>query len=139
MSIANDIMKNGDLTGMKTEQLTSLMTRRLNANELSGGKYYGNSKHGYDVVVENSYGTLIIESKQPTATGGTRLSVGAGGNVQLTEGWIEAVNGNIERFNNDFPTPASLRTATELDDGSLLKTVSVFDRNTGRLILVPVE
>ena len=137
--IANDIIKNGDITGAKTEKLTSLIAQRLNANELAGGKYYNNDKHGFDIALNNQQGTLLIESKQMTNSGSTKLSQGAGKNMQLTDKWIDAVNNNIYRYNNRNHTPASLEIGKALTNQNLQKAVSVFDKKTGRLVIVPIE
>ena len=137
--IANDIIKNGDITGAKTEKLTSLIAQRLNANELAGGKYYNNDKHGFDIALNNQQGTLLIESKQMTNSGSTKLSQGAGKNMQLTDKWIGAVNNNIYRYNNRNHTPASLEIGKALTNQNLQKAVSVFDKKTGRLVIVPIE
>lgn len=137
MFIANDIKLNGDLSGAKTERLTELIAQRMNSNVLEGGKYPHN--HGFDVPLGNSKGTLLIESKQPKPNGGTALSYGAGGNIQLTDGWINAVNQNIRRFNGNSDTQASFEIDKALGNGELIKAVSIFDRTTGKLIIIPVE
>lgn len=67
------------------------------------------------------------------------MSNGAGRNIQLTNDWINAANENIKRFNNNIDTQASLNINTALKNQSLLKAVSVFDRKTGKLIIIPVE
>ena len=138
--IADSIMKNGDLTGGKTEELTRLMAQRMNAAELSGGRYYSDQRRGFDIVLGGPKGsTLIIESKQPRADGGTQLSSGARNHIQLTDDWINAVNGNIYRYNNENYPQASTAIMNARNNGNLYKAVSVFDRNTGKLIIIPVE
>ena len=138
--IADSIMKNGDLTGGKTEELTRLMAQRMNAAELSGGRYYSDQRRGFDIVLGGPKGsTLIIESKQPRADGGTQLSSGARNHIQLTDDWINAVNGNIYRYNKGSYPEASEAIMNSIDNENLYKAVSVFDRNTGKLIIIPVE
>lgn len=119
------------------QRLTELIAQRLNSNVLEGGKYPHN--HGFDVPLGNSKGTLLIESKQLKPNGATKLSNGAGGNIQLTNDWINAVNENIKTFNNDNYTQASLEIKKALETQNLQKAVSVFDKKTGKLIIIPVE
>ncbi len=133
-------MKNGDLTGDKTEELTRLIAKRMNAAELSGGRYYSDQRRDFDIVLGGPEGsTLIIESKQPRADGGTLLKAGAGGNIQLTDDWINAVNTNIHKYNKGSYPQASTAIMNARTNGNLYKAVSVFDRNTGKLIIIPVE
>lgn len=119
--------------------MTSLIAQRLHANELAGGKYYNNDKHGFDIALNNQEGTLLIESKQMTNSGSTKLSQGADYKLQLTKDWINAVNKNIKKFNNNNDTPASLEIGKALTNQNLQKAVSVFDKKTGRLVIVPIE
>ena len=138
--IADSIMKNGDLTGGKTEELTRLMAQRMNAAELSGGRYYSDQRRGFDIVLGGPKdSTLIIESKQPRADGSIQLKAGARNHIQLTDKWIDAVNGNIYRYNKGSYPEASEAIMNSIDNENLYKAVSVFDRNTGKLIIIPVE
>ena len=138
--IADSIIENGDLSGSKTEELTRLIAKRMNAAELSGGRYYSDQRRGFDIVLGGPKGsTLIIESKQPRADGGTQLSSGARNHIQLTDKWINAVNENIYRHNKGSYPEASEAIMNSIKNENLYKAVSVFDRNTGKLIIIPVE
>ena len=88
--LAARIVAGEDQGGHLTEQLLETMATRQGYTVLPGGKYGGGSGHGFDVVLQGPDGnvTFLLEGKQ-MKDGAFRLAKGAGGNVQLTEDWID--------------------------------------------------
>jgi len=132
-ALASRIANQGDLKGANTEILVESVAQRQGLNSLPGGKY--GSNNGFDHVFENADGsvTIILDSKQIN-NGAAKLSEGAGGQLQLTDAWVQAV---LDRL--DANSPAHIAVSRALQDGTLVKGVAGVDKTTGKLVVVRVN
>ncbi|ANB92140.1 hypothetical protein MOVS_09330 [Moraxella ovis] len=129
--MVDEIMK-GDKGGEKTEKLTSSILKDSGYKELAGAKYHGGSNKGFDHVIQNTDGTvIIIDSKQLANSGATKLGTSNAG-VQLSENAIRATLPNL-------PINSAARKAIEkaLDSGKLKTAVIGVDKKTGNVLFTP--
>lgn len=105
--MVDEIIK-GDKGSEKTEKLTSSILKDSGYKELAGAKYHGGSNKGFDHVIQDTDGTvIIIYSKQLANSGATKLGTSNAG-VQLNTPAIEAV---LEQLpNNSEAKIAILKT-----------------------------
>lgn len=134
-----DIVKNGDKSGMKTEKLINDILKNDPNLELISGTKYG-SNNGFDHVVKNmKTGEIwIIDSKQIATAktldvGSIRLPIVAEGQRQLSGNWINSV------VNRLGPTKAKLEIETAIKRGRLRTAVAGVNRKTGEVIIIPVN
>jgi len=134
-----DIRINGDITGLKTENLVNATLRADPGMVVLDGTKYG-SNNGLDHVVQfvdpqtNKLMTMIIDSKQLAKNGTTSLDPkAAGGVMQLSDASIDAVLDRLADL-----SPAKLAIDSAKDSGTLLKAVAYVDKATGQLKVVPV-
>jgi filamentous hemagglutinin len=132
-ALANRIATQGDLKGVNTETLVESVAQRQGLTSLPGGKY--GSNNGFDHVFENADGsvTIVLDSKQVN-NGAAKLSEGAGGQLQLTDAWVQAV---LDRL--DANSPAHIAVSRALQDGTLTKGVAGVDKSTGKLVIVRIN
>ncbi|MBR0573024.1 DUF637 domain-containing protein [Pasteurella atlantica] len=130
-NIIDDIIKNGDITGKKTEALTSSILKDANLKELAGSKYGGNK--GFDHVVKDSNGnvTIILDSKQLKNGGASKVGTSKPGN-QLSDAHIRETVRNLP----DGPAKNAIEDA--LESGTLKTAVIGVDKRTGDIKFVPV-
>jgi filamentous hemagglutinin len=121
-----------------TEKLVESVAERQGVRALDGGKY--GSNNGYDHVLrvgQDASGNVMIlvaDSKQMAASGSMKLSVGAGGELQLSAGWIDAVMGRIQQGSEAWLAIDAARTS-----GTIRTAVAGVDKATGNLVIVPVK
>jgi filamentous hemagglutinin len=86
-------------------------------------------------VFQNAGGTvtILLDSKQIT-NGSTSVSIGAGGEMQLTDAWVQNVLLSIDKT-----SPAYVAVNTALKNGTLVKGVAGVDRTTGALTIVRIK
>ena len=134
-ALINDIVKNGDIKGGKTESLIHDLAKRSGYEPLQGGKY--GSNNGFDHVLVGKDGSVvIIDSKQIKANGAIQVSSkGAKGTNQLSSKWINAVLGELSE--ND-PTKLAIKNAEK--NGKSIKTIIAgVDKSNGKVVLLPVK
>jgi hypothetical protein len=135
-----DIRINGDITGLKTENLVNVtLLSDPGMVVLEGTKYNGNK--GLDHVVQfvdpqtNKLMTMVIDSKQLAKSGSTSLDPqAAGGVMQLSDVSLDVVMRNI---GDSSPAVQAIRRAQNSD--TLVKAVAYVDKTTGELKVVPVN
>ncbi len=132
-TLVQTIVQKGDPTGQLTEDLINSIGKSEGYTSLAGGKY--GSNNGFDHVFEDASGnvTLLIDSKQIT-NGSFSLSTGAGGNLQLSRGWIDAVMSKL-----DPTSPAYQAIENARFNGTLNTVVAGVDKDSGQVIAVPVK
>jgi filamentous hemagglutinin len=132
------IIKNGDPKGILTEKLVESVAESQGIRSLQGGKY--GSNNGFDhtfTLGQDSSGNvtlLLMDSKQMSASGSMKLSIGAGGQLQLSENWVTAVLGKLNPNSEAFQV-----TKLALDAGTLRTAVAGVDKIGGTLIMLPVK
>jgi filamentous hemagglutinin family protein len=135
-----DIRINGDITGLKTENLVNVtLLSDPGMVVLEGTKYNGNK--GLDHVVQfvdpqtNKLMTMVIDSKQLAKNGSTSLDPqAAGGVMQLSDSSLNVV---MNSLGESSPAVQAIRQANA--DGTLIKAVAYVDKTTGQLKVVPVN
>ena len=135
-TIANNIMVNGDPTGVLTEQLVDDIIENSSSYKLlSGGKYGGGSNNGFDQVVQSADGsvTIIMDSKQIDASGGVQMGSAFDGQNQLSSSWIDGVLDNLPEN-----SPARLAIVQAKANGTLKTAVAGLDKSTGNIFITPV-
>ena len=134
-ALIDDIVKNGDIKGSKTETLINDLAKRSGYELLQGGKY--GSNNGFDHVLVGKDGSVvIIDSKQIKTNGAIQVSSkGAKGTNQLSSKWINAVLGELSE--ND-PTKLAIKNAEK--NGKSIKTIIAgVDKSNGKVVLLPVK
>ncbi len=103
---------------------------------VQGGKY-NNGVNGFDHVLVSKNGEVVIiaDSKQISPKGTIQLSSkGAGGNTQLSNGWIDAIY--RRKLPDTDPVSQLLKNISE----DKIKTVVIgVDKSTKEIKLVPVS
>ncbi|MDU6150002.1 MAG: hypothetical protein E6648_05590, partial [Haemophilus parainfluenzae] len=134
-ALINDIVKNGDIKGGKTESLIHDLAKRSGYEPLQGGKY--GSNNGFDHVLVGKDGSVvIIDSKQIKTNGAIQVSSkGAGNTNQLSEKWIKEVVYKLPE--ND---PARTAIIKAIDNGKSIKTIIAgVDKSNSKVVLLPVR
>ena len=134
-ALIDDIVKNGDIKGGKTELLIHDLAKRSGYEPLQGGKY--GSNNGFDHVLVGKDGSVvIIDSKQIKANGAIQVSSkGAGNTNQLSEKWIKEVVYKLPE--ND---PARTAIIKAIDNGKSIKTIIAgVDKSNSKVVLLPVR
>lgn len=92
--------------------------------------------NGFDHVLEDASGnvTLLIDSKQITNGSFSLSASGAGGNMQLSNGWIDSV---LSRLDSTSPAYQAIEQARAT--GKLITAVAGVDKSTGQVVAVPVK
>ena len=133
-ALVQTILRDGDREGRLTEKLINSIGASEGYTVLSGGKYGANN--GFDHVFESASGdvTLVIDSKQIN-NGTFKLSPdGAGGNMQLSKEWIDAVLNKLDPM-----SPAYQAIERAQATGTLTTAIAGVDKTTGQIIAVPVK
>lgn len=137
-SKAWDIVKNGDPYGTKTEELMNSVAESHRGQVLDGGKYGSNNGFDHVLVWTDAEGnvnlTLSVDSKQVGLKGATLDPKAAGGQMQMSAEWDDAV---LRRLPDDSPAKRAILAAKE--DGTLVKAVAYVDKNTGALNLIRID
>ena len=136
--LLDDIIKNGDPKGEKTEQQINDLAQRSGYVPLQGGKYGRNN--GFDHVLLGKDGTVvIIDSKQ--LRGGT-IQVSPNGAIfegkvtnQLSENWIKAV---INKLPENVPSKLAIQDAIK-EKKPMVTLVAGVDKTNNKVFLVPVK
>jgi filamentous hemagglutinin len=134
-----DIRINGDITGIKTENLVNkTLEMDPQVTVLPGTKYSG--EKGLDHVIQfvdpadGVTKTMVIDSKQLARSGSTNLDPeAAGGTMQLSDSSIRTV---LSRLADDSPAKDAIEKA--LKSGTLVKAVAYLDKVSGELRIVRV-
>ncbi|WP_288532446.1 hemagglutinin repeat-containing protein [uncultured Haemophilus sp.] len=134
-ALIDDIVKNGDIKGGKTESLIHGLAKRSGYEPLQGGKY--GSNNGFDHVLVGKDGSVvIIDSKQIKANGAIQVSSkGAGDTNQLSSKWINVVSGKLSK--ND-PVRIAIENA-ELQEKPIKTIIAGVDKSNGKVVLLPVK
>ena len=134
----NDIIKNGDATGAKTEKIVDGILRD-NPNLVVYNVKYGGNKGIDHLVYNKKTGEYwVIDSKQIAKTktlesGGIKLlENGAKNERQLTEDWIKAVADKL--YKNEGEHLKQI-----IKNGNYRTAVIGVNKNTGEIILVPIK
>jgi filamentous hemagglutinin len=133
-ALVQTILTNGDPTGSLTESLIDSIGQSEGYTILSGGKYGANN--GFDHIFVSPSGgvTLLIDSKQVTNGTFTLSPDAAGGNMQLSNGWISSVLNNLD------PSSPAYKAITQAQaSGKLTTAVAGVNKATGQVIAVPVK
>ncbi|OOF47711.1 hypothetical protein BKK54_11390 [Rodentibacter genomosp. 1] len=134
-NLIDDIVKNGDINGNKTETLIHDLAKRSGYEPLRGGKY--GSNNGFDHVLLGKDGSvIIIDSKQIKNNGAIQVSSkGAGNTNQLSKEWINVV---AEILPEHDPVKIAIRNADR--NGKSIKTIIAgVDKTNNKVILLPVK
>ena len=134
-ALIDDIVKNGDIKGGKTESLIHDLAKRSGYEPLQGGKY--GSNNGFDHVLVGKDGSVvIIDSKQIKNNGAIQVSSkGAKGTNQLSSKWINAV---LRELSENDPTKLAIKNAEK--NGKSIKTIIAgVDKSNGKVVLLPVR
>ena len=134
-ALIDDIVKNGDIKGGKTESLIHGLAKRSGYEPLQGGKY--GSNNGFDHVLVGKDGSVvIIDSKQIKTNGAIQVSSkGAGDTNQLSSKWINAV---LSELSENDPTKLAIKNAEK--NGKSIKTIIAgVDKSNGKVVLLPVR
>ena len=134
-ALIDDIVKNGDIKGGKTESLIHGLAKRSGYEPLQGGKY--GSNNGFDHVLVGKDGSVvIIDSKQIKTNGAIQVSSkGAGDTNQLSSKWINVVSGKLSK--ND-PVRIAIENA-ELQEKPIKTIIAGVDKSNGKVVLLPVK
>ena len=134
----NDIIKNGDATGAKTEKIVDGILRDNPNLEVYNGKYGGNKGIDHLVYNKKTGEYWVIDSKQIAKTktlesGGIKLlENGAKNERQLSKNWIEAGADKLPKNEGEH-----LKQITK--NGNYRTAVIGVNKNTGEIILVPIK
>ena len=134
-ALIDDIVKNGDIKGGKTESLIHGLAKRSGYEPLQGGKY--GSNNGFDHVLVGKDGSVvIIDSKQIKTNGAIQVSSkGAKDTNQLSSKWINAV---LRELPENDPTKLAIKNAEK--NGKSIKTIIAgVDKSNGKVVLLPVK
>ena len=105
---------------------------------LSGGKYGSNNGYDHVVVFKDMDGTthvtMTVDSKQLGQKGVTLDHKAAGGTMQMSDEWDEAVLAKLDKNSEAYKAVQSAR-----DNGSLVKGAAYVDKTTGELKLVRID
>ena len=134
-ALIDDIVKNGDIKGGKTESLIHGLAKRSGYEPLQGGKY--GSNNGFDHVLVGKDGSVvIIDSKQIKANGAIQVSSkGVGNTNQLSSEWINAV---LDKLPNNDPTKLAIKNA-EQNSKSVKTIIAGVDKSNSKVVLLPVK
>ncbi|WP_295650195.1 hemagglutinin repeat-containing protein [uncultured Haemophilus sp.] len=134
-ALIDDIVKNGDIKGGKTESLIHGLAKRSGYEPLQGGKY--GSNNGFDHVLVGKDGSVvIIDSKQIKNNGSIQVSSkGAGDTNQLSEKWIKEV---VYKLPENDPTRTAIIKAID-NDKSVKTIIAGVDKSNGKVVLLPVR
>ena len=135
-SLVDDIVKNGDQSGAKTEQLINSIAQRSGFTPIKGG-IYNKGVNGFDHVLKAKDGTIVImDSKQISKSGTLSVSSKAAGNTnQLSPAWIEVV---IDKLPDSDPAKIAIENAKRA--GKPIKTIiTAVDKQNGVIKIIPVE
>ncbi|OOF66089.1 hypothetical protein, partial [Rodentibacter caecimuris] len=133
--LIDDIIKNGDIKGNKTEALIHDLAKRSGYKPLKGGKY--GSNNGFDHVLLGKDGSVvIIDSKQIKNNGAIQVSSKAAKNTnQLSKEWIDVVK---EKLSKNDPVRIAIEQAENA--GKPIKTIIAgVDKTNNRVLLLPVK
>ena len=134
----NDIIKNGDATGAKTEKIVDGILRDNPNLVVYNAKYGGNKGIDHLVYNKKTGEYWVIDSKQIAKTktlesGGIKLlENGAKNERQLTEEWIKAVANNLHENKKNL-------LFRIVDEKNYRTAVIGVNKNTGEIILVPLK
>ncbi|MDK2102814.1 hemagglutinin repeat-containing protein [Acinetobacter baumannii] len=133
-NLVTQIAKGKDQGGELTEQLFDSLAKQNGFTVVKGGKY--GSDNGFDHVwiAKDGSVTILSDSKQ-IKNGTVKLSSNAaGGNTQLSSGWIDAV---IDKLPDNDPAKLAIIKADKA--GKLKTAVTGVDRVTGQAVIIPVQ
>ena len=134
----NDIIKNGDATGAKTEKIVDGILKDNPNLVVYNAKYGGNKGIDHLVYNKKTGEYWVIDSKQIAKTktlesGGIKLlENGAKNERQLTEDWIKAVANNLHEDEKNL-------LIRIVDEKNYRTAVIGVNKNTGEIILVPLK
>ena len=134
----NDIIKNGDATGAKTEKIVDGILRDNPNLVVYNAKYGGNKGIDHLVYNKKTGEYWVIDSKQIAKTktlesGGIKLlENGAKNERQLTEDWMKAVANNLHEDEKNL-------LIRIVDEKNYRTAVIGVNKNTGEIILVPLK
>lgn len=131
--LVKEIIEKGDIKGELTEKLVNNLAKEKKYKLLEG-KYGSNNGIDHMFFSKDGKSLIILDSKQMKGNGSFQLlPKGSGGNVQLSEAWLDSVSKKIE-------DPIIQK---QLIEGIRKKTIKTgvigVDKKTGDLILVPVN
>ncbi|NYV28449.1 hypothetical protein HP397_06510, partial [Streptobacillus felis] len=133
----NDIIKNGDITGQKTEKIVNGLLRDNPNLVVYNGKYGGNKGIDHLVYNKKTGEYWAIDSKQiakakTLESGGIKLSESAAQNTrQLSENWIEAVANKLPENEREFLEKI-------IKNKNYRTAVMGVNKKTGEIIFVPL-
>ena len=134
LKLAQEVIKNGDKSGELTEQITNNVLKEY-GYKLLDGKYGSNNgfDHIFVNVTDGKLQLVIMDSKQLTSSGATKVSEGAGKFLQLSEDWIKEVIKRVpgEKF-GDYTKEQLLKLVNQ---GNYDTYISGIDKATGELII----
>ncbi|TCK01874.1 hypothetical protein EV694_0508 [Volucribacter psittacicida] len=132
--LIESIVKNGDRTGVKTEQLITSLAERSGFEVISDGKYRGNN--GFDHVLVGKDGSIVIIDSKQLRNGAIQVSNNAAGNSnQLSPEWISVVAGKLAKQDNEM----SKQIQQSLKANKVKTIVAGVDKRDGTIKLIPVK
>ncbi|WP_228064844.1 VENN motif pre-toxin domain-containing protein, partial [Muribacter muris] len=134
-NLIDDIIKNGDIKGNKTEALIHDLAKRSGYEPLKGGKY--GSNNGFDHVLLGKDGSvIIIDSKQLKHNGAIQVSSkGAKNTNQLSKEWINVI---AEKLPDNDSAKIAIQNA--IDNKKPIKTIIAgVDKTNNKVLLLPVK
>lgn len=127
---------NGLKAGDLTEQLAENIAKRSGYESL-GAKYGSNNGFDHVLIKKMDDGSVMILDSKQMDNFTTTLGKGAGGEVQLSNGWIDAVIDNLEKAGKGSEAIAAIKAARL--DGKLTTAVIAVDKATKKIIAIPVK
>ncbi|WP_394213387.1 hypothetical protein [Psychrobacter piscatorii] len=135
-NLVDDIIKNSDQGGTKTEKLINSISSRSGFTPVKGGTY-NKGVNGFDHVLLGKDGTVVIvDSKQISKSGTLKVEPRAAGNTnQLSPAWIDTVRGKLPPKD-----PARVAIENAIKSNKPIKTViTAVDKQNGVIKIIPVK
>ncbi|MCU8089778.1 DUF637 domain-containing protein [Shewanella sp. SM21] len=123
--------------GAYVEDLVDQVAKADASIQMIPAKYGSNNGIDHLFIVKKGDGTtltLVIDSKQISATGSVSLATGSGGHKQLTDDWIDSV---LTKFPVNDPARIAILNARRT--GTLVKAVTAINKDSNQLWFIPVK
>ena len=135
-ALVSKIAAGADKGGALTEQLAENIAKRSGYESLAA-KYGSNNGFDHVLIKTMDDGSVMILDSKQMDNFTTKLRKGAGGEVQLSNGWIDAVIKNLKESGKGTDAINAISTARE--SGKLTTAVIAVDKATQKVIAVPVK
>ena len=130
------IASGADKGGSLTEQLVENIAKRSDYESLAA-KYGSNNGFDHVLIKKMEDGSVMILDSKQMDNFTTKLSKGAGGEVQLSGGWVDNVIENLKAAGAGRDAITAIESAQK--SGKLTTAVIAVDKATQKIIAVPVK